>query len=193
MADLRACLPCVVALVVVASPVRAQDRAYPRVEFGGGVSGLAAVGEDGVVVLGGAGPWTTINLTRRIGAQIGAEILGGGEGSDTIGYYLTHLQLILRESPERQSRLVVSIGTGGTMMYRHRSETRITRLDGSVVVHPDFRSLMVRAPGLFSAGITRHQAISSRAAVALGVHTLVGRDAGLALRASVGLTFGGYR
>ena len=79
--------------ILAASPARAQDVGPPRVEIGGTFSGiLSIVSEDGPVVLAGAGPRVTVNVTRRFGVELLAEVLGPVEFSGTMALYQAQLE-----------------------------------------------------------------------------------------------------
>ena len=67
-----------------ASPARAQEVGPPHFEVGGIVSGLVAFAfEDGPVVVGGAGPRVTVNVTRQVALDLSAEVIGPTESSGT--------------------------------------------------------------------------------------------------------------
>jgi hypothetical protein len=94
-------------------------------------------------------------------------------------------------SPARGSgaSLFITLGAVGSFGYNSYQERRITRPDGSVVVHPGARTVVVTAPALLSVGFERRQAFSRRWSHSLAVQGYVG-PGGLTVRTAFGLSFG---
>ncbi len=182
--------------ILAASPARAQDVDPPRVEIGGTFSGiLSIVSEDGPVVLAGAGPRVTVNVTPRFGIDLLAEVLGPVEFSGTMALYQTQLEFPFRTSRDGQRTVSFTVGAVGLVSYRRTRETRIARLDGSTVVYPGFRRVQATAPTTFSIGVARDAVVGRSFSSSLAVQGYIGSVGGFAVRASVGVAFGvgGYR
>ena len=81
------------------------------------------------------------------------------------------------------------------LWYRQAPETRSPRLDGSTVVYPGYRTFRATAPTTFAIGIGRAEVVNRRVATRVGVQAYLGSLGGIAVRASVGVSFGvgGYR
>ena len=160
--------------ILVASPARAQDVTPPRIEIGGSVSGiLPVVSEDGPAILASAGPRVTINVRRRIGIDLLAEVLGPVE-SGTMALYQAQLKLPFRASGDGQRTLSFTVGAVGLASYRHTRETRITRLDGSTVVYPGFRRFQATAPTTLSIGVSRDAVVGRSFSSSLAVQGYTG-------------------
>ena len=176
--------------ILAASPARAQDVDPPRIEIGGTFSGiLSIVSEDGPAILASAGPRVTINVSRRIGIDLLAEVLGPVE-SGTMALYQAQLKLPFRASGDGQRTLSFTVGAVGLASYRHTRETRITRLDGSTVVYPGFRRFQATAPTTLSIGVSRDAVVGRSFSSSLAVQGYTGSVGGFAVRASVGVAFG---
>jgi hypothetical protein len=182
--------------ILAASPARAQDVTPPRFEIGGSFSGiLPIVYEDGPAILASAGPRVTVNLTPRFGVDLLAEVLGPVEFSGTMALYQTQLKLPFRTSRDGQRTMSFTVGAVGLASYRRTRETRIGRLDGSTVVYPGFRRFQATGPTTFSIGVA-HDAVFGRSfSSSLAMQGYIGPVGGIAVRASVGVSFGigGYR
>ena len=185
-----------VAGVLAASPARGQEVSAPHFEIGGNVSGLVAFGfEDGPAVVGGVGPRLTINVTPRLAIDLSTELIGPTESSGTTALYQTQLELPIRRSPDGKRTLSFTVGAAGIAYYRRAPERRSPRLDGSTVVYPGYRSFQVSAPTTLAIGIAREEVVSRHVATCFAVQTYLGSLGGIAVRASVGVSFGvgGYR
>jgi hypothetical protein len=185
-----------VAGVLAASPARAQDVRAPHFEVGGNVSGIVAFGvEGGAAVVGGGGPGVTINVTPRVAIDLSAEVIGPAESSGTTALYQTQLALPIRRSPDGKRTLSLTVGAAGTAWYRRAPETRSPRLDGSMVVYPGYRTFRVSAPTTLAIGVAREEVVSRHVATCLALQTYLGSLGGIAVRASIGVSFavGGYR
>ena len=168
----------------------------PHFEIGGNVSGLVAFGfDDGPAVVGGVGPRLTINLTPRVAIDLSTELIGPTESSGTTALYQTQLELPIRRSPDGKRTLSFTVGAAGIAYYRRAPERRSPRLDGSTVVYPGYRSFEVSAPTTLAIGIARKEVVSRHLATCFAVQTYLGSLGGIAVRASVGVSFGvgGYR
>ena len=182
--------------ILAASPARAQDLTPPRLEIGGTVSGiLPIVYEDGPAVLASAGPRVTVNVTPRFGVELSAEVLGPVEFSGTMALYQTQLTLPIRKSRDGERTMSFTVGAVGLASYRLTRETRIARLDGSTVVYPGYRRFQATAPNTFSIGVAREAVFGRSFSSSLAIQGYIGGIGGVALRASVGVSFGvgGYR
>jgi len=193
------CLSLATAVTLAASPVspdEASSRSRARVEIGGVVSGiLPIVSEDGPPVVVGGGPSVTVNLWRQIGIEMLAEAVGPVESSGTFGYYLTQVKVPIRKSSSGGRALSLTAGVAGAASYERIHERRIVRLDGSTVVHPGFERLRVATPNTLSVGVSGDHVFSRHASSVWAMQALIGPLAGVALRASVGVSFGvgGFR
>jgi len=182
--------------ILAASPARAQDLTPPRLEIGGTVSGiLPIVYDDGPAVLASAGPRVTVNVTPRFGVELSAEVLGPVEFSGTMALYQTQLTLPIRKSRDGERTMSFTVGAVGLASYRTTRETRIARLDGSTVVYPGYRRFQATAPNTLSIGVARAAVFGRSFSSSLAIQGYLGGVGGLALRASVGVSFGvgGYR
>jgi hypothetical protein len=182
--------------ILAASPARAQDVTPPRVEIGGSFSGiLPIVFEDGPAILASAGPRITMNVTRRFGVELLAEVLGPVEFSGTMALYQTQLKLPFRKARAGERTVSLTVGAVGLASYRRTRETRIARLDGSTVVYPGFRRFQATAPTTFAVGVAREALVGRSFSSSLAVQGYIGPLGGIAARASVGVSFGvgGYR
>ena len=182
-------------LVMSAAPVHARQERTPRVELGGAFSLLVPLVAEAPRVVLGAGPRVTVNLTPSIGVDLFAEALGPVESSTTsFGLYGFDLRMPLRRSAGFNT-LTLDVGAAGAFSYSRRDEVRVARLDGSVVVHPANRRFRAEAPGTLAIGLTRSHIVARSAAMSTAVHAYLGRVGGMAVRGSIGLTFGpgGYR
>jgi hypothetical protein len=185
-----------VAAIVGTTPARAEDVIPPRFEIGGNVSGiLPIVFEDGPVVVAGGGPRVTMNVTPRFRVELLAEVLGLLESSGTTALYQTQLKLPVSRSRDGERTVSFTVGAAGTVYYRRTRETRIVRLDGSTVVYPGFQRLQASVPNTLSFGVARDQVFGRYASSSLALQGYIGCLGGIALRASVGVSFGvgGYR
>ena len=185
-----------VAGVLAASPARGQEVSAPHFEIGGNVSGIVAFGfEDGPAVVGGGGPRVTINVTPRLAIDLSAEVIGPTESSGTTALYQTQLELPIRRSPDGKRTLSFTVGAAGTAWYRRAPEYRIPRLDGSTVVYPGYRTFQVSAPTTVAIGVAREEVVGRHVSTCFALQTYLGSLGGIAVRASVGVSFGvgGYR
>jgi hypothetical protein len=182
--------------VLAASPVRGQEVSAPHFEMGGNVSGIVAFGfEDGPAVVGGGGPRVTINVTPRLAIDLLAEVIGPTESSGTTALYQTQLELPIRRSPDGKRTVSFTIGAAGSAWYRRAPEFRRPRLDGSTVVYPAYRTFQVSAPRTIAIGVARDEVVGRHVSTCFALQTYLGALGGIAVRASVGVSFGvgGYR
>jgi hypothetical protein len=182
--------------VLAASPVRGQEVSPPHLEIGGNVSGIVAFAfDDGAAVVGGGGPRVTINVTPRLAIDLLAEVIGPTESSGTTALYQTQLELPIRRSPDGKRTLSFTVGAAGTAWYRRAPERRNLRLDGSTVVYPEYRTFQVSAPNTLAIGVAREEVVGRHLSTCFALQTYLGSLGGIAVRASVGLSFGagGYR
>ena len=181
---------------LAASPARAQEVGPPRLEIGGNVIGVVPIYfEDGPAVLGGAGPRVTLHLTPRLAIDLLAEVIGPVESSGRYALYQTQLALPIRRSPDGKRTLSFTVGAAGSAWYRRAPEFRNPRLDGSMVVYPAYRTFRVSAPTTAAIGVARQEVVARHVSTCLALQTYLGSLGGLAVRASVGVSFGvgGYR
>jgi len=181
--------------ILAATPARAQDLRTPRLEIGATFSGIVPlVVTDGPGIVGGVGPRVTVNLSPRFALEGLADVLGGLESYGTTVLYQTQLKYAVRKA-RAGPVLSFTVGAAGLAWYDHGDETRITRPDRSIGVYPGYRGFRVNPPYTFSAGLAREQVFGRHASSYLAVQGYVGEVGGIALRASVGLSFGigGYR
>jgi hypothetical protein len=182
---------------LAARTVSAQTANVPRVELGGTFSGiLPVVAADGPVFLIGGGPKLGVNLTRTIGLQGSLEMLGPFGDRDGInGVYGGDARFAIRHGPDGQRTLSITVGLAGGFQYTRRSERRVTRPDGSIVVTPAHRRLRTSDPATVVLGLAGDHVFSRRGAVSTAIQVFVGQLSGMAIRGSVGVSFGagGYR
>ena len=135
-------------LILAARTASAQTPIAPRVELGGTFSAiLPVVAADGPVFLLGGGPRLGVNLTRTLGLQGSLEMLGPFGDRDGInGIYGGDARFAVRRGQNGQRRLSITVGLAGDFQYRRRSERRVTRPDGSIVVTPAHRRLRTSNP-----------------------------------------------
>lgn len=186
----------VLAGTLAASPARGQELSPPRLEIGGNVMGVVPIFfEDGPIVLGGAGPRVTLNLTPRLAIDLLAEVIGPVESSGQYALYQTQLALPIRRSPDGKRRLSLTVGAAGSAWYRNAPEFRTPRLDGSMVVYPAYRTFRVSAPDSVAIGVARQEVVGRHVSTCFALQTYLGSLGGFALRASAGVSFGvgGYR
>ncbi len=180
--------------ILAATPARAQDLKTPRLEIGATFSGIVPlVSADGPGIVGGIGPRVTVNVSPRFALEGLADVLSGLESYGTTALYQTQLKYALRKAPA--GRVVsFTVGAAGLAWYDHGDETRITRPDRSIAVYPGYRGFRVRPPDTFTAGLAREEVFGRHTSSYLAIQGYVGA-VGIALRASVGLSFGigGYR
>ena len=183
----------VLLLLTAASSVRAEQSTPPRLELGATVSGLVPIVAEGPYVVVGVGPRLTLNAGRWLGFELGIEKVGPSESSGINALYTTQLKIPLRRGRTRTLSLLA--GAAGLVSFQHRSESRITRLDQSIVVHPSFDRVFVDPPNLPMVGIAQDVVIHRHAAASFSAQAMFGEAAGFALRGAVGITFGfgGYR
>jgi hypothetical protein len=182
--------------ILSATPARAQDLRAPRLEIGATFSGIVplVIMEDGPGIVGGVGPRVTVNVSPRFALEGLADVLAGLESYGTTALYQTQLKYALRKA--RAGRAVsFTVGAAGLAWYYHGPETRVTRPDRSIAVYPAYRRFRVDPPSTFSAGLAREQVFGRHTSSYLAIQGYVGEFGGIALRASVGLSFGigGYR
>jgi hypothetical protein len=178
-----------------ASPVQAEQRNTPRFEIGVTVSGILPLPPlEGPVVVVAAGPGFVVNLTRRLGVGVLAEVFGPGGSGYTSAVYETTVRIALRETPHRSPALSINVGAAGFAFYHRGPERRVERPDRSIVVYPAYRTLDVLRPNMLTAGVVRDQLVGSHLSTSLGVQGYLG-EGGVAMRISVGLSFvaGGRR
>lgn len=189
---IRLWLTLAVTAVCAASSARAQDAGPPRLEIGGNFSAvLPIVMADGPAVLVGGGPQLAFSITPRIGIALLAEVLGPVESAGITGLYTTQLRLPLTKS-RRTHPLALTVGIAGLFSYNPHPELRLRRPDGSIAVHPAYRSFRATAPGNLVAGVERGYGIgigrSTSGSFALqGVFGSIG---GFGVRAAAGVSFG---
>jgi hypothetical protein len=185
-----------VAGVLAASPARGQEVRAPHFEIGGNVSGLVAfLAENGPAVVGGGGPRVTINVTPRLAIDLSAEVIGGTGSSGTTALYQSQLEFPIKRSADGKRTISVTAGAAGLAWYRRAPEHRLPRLDGSRVVYPGYRTFRVNAPTTVAIGVARKAVVSRHVSTCLALQTYLGSLGGIAVRASVGVSFGvgGYR
>jgi hypothetical protein len=87
------------------------------------------------------------------------------------------------------------VGLAGDFQYTRRSERRVTRPDGSIVVTPAHRRLRTSDPATVVLGLAGDHVFSRRGALSTAIQVFVGQLSGMAIRGSVGVSFGagGYR
>ena len=186
----------VAALLLVAGLATAQEVRTPRVEIGANLSGFLPIFfPEGPVVLAGVGPRLALNISRGIGLQFYADAVGPVENIGLNGLYAGEFKIPLRHSRDRQRTLSLTMGLCAPFHYRHVSERRIPRPDGSIVVHEAHRRFRANAPTTVIVGVARDYALGRYASTNLALQAMAGPIGGVALRAAIGVSFGpgGYR
>jgi hypothetical protein len=187
----------VASAALAARTASAQSPIAPRVELGGTFSAiLPVVAADGPVFLVGGGPRLGVNLTRTIGLQGSLEMLGPFADRNGInGVYGADARFAVRHGQNGQRTLSITVGLAGGFQYLRRSERRVTRPDGSIVVTPAHRRLRTSNPATVVLGLTGDHVFSRRGALSTAIQVFVGQLSGMAIRGSVGVSFGagGYR
>jgi hypothetical protein len=181
--------------ILSATPARAQDLRTPRLEIGATFSGIVPlVITDGPGIVGGVGPRVTVNVSPRFALEGLADVLAGLESYGTTALYQTQLKYALRKA-RAGGVMSFTVGAAGLAWYDRVHETRVTRPDRSIAVYPGYRQFRVRPPDTFSAGLAREQVFGRHTSSYLAIQGYVGAMGGIALRASVGFSFGigGYR
>jgi len=179
-----------VAGILSATPARAQDLRTPRLEIGATFSGIVPlVTTDGPGIVGGVGPRVTVNVSPRFALEGLADVLGGLESYGTTVLYQSQLKYAVRKAREGPV-LSFTVGAAGLAWYDRVHETRVTRPDRSIAVYPGSRRFRVNPPYTFSAGLAREQVFGRHTSSCLAVQGYVGELGGVALRASLGLSFG---
>ena len=181
--------------ILSAMPARAQDIRTPRLEIGATFSGIVPlVIADGPGIVGGVGPRVTVNVSPRFALEGLADVLGGLESYGTTALYQAQLKYALRKARAGRA-MSFTVGAAGLAWYDHGDETRITRPDRSIAVYPGYRRFRVRPPDTLSAGLAREEVFGRHTSSYLAIQAYFGAIGGIALRASVGLSFGigGYR
>ena len=184
------------AAVLAASPAGAQEIRAPLLELGGNVSVLVPILiEDGPIAVFGAGPRVTVNITRRIGFELFSEALGPIDNSGVTALYVAQVKLPLRHSRGGARTWSFTGGVGGGIWYHRVRESRMTRPDGSIVVHPGYREIRAHSPNTITLGLTRDQVLGRSIAGSFGAQLFGGAFAGIGIRAAAGISFGpgGYR
>jgi len=191
--------------ILAASPVApaeatasldADDVKMSRFEIGGSASAiLPIVSEDVPTVVMGGGPRVTINVAPWMGIELLAEALGPVEDQGTFGVYMTQVKVPVSRSAGGGRTLSLTVGAAGAASYQVFPETRRVRFDGSTVVHPGYRRFRAVAPNSLSVGMSGRHVLSRLAAGTWDLQGLIGAVGGIAVRASVGVSFGigGYR
>jgi hypothetical protein len=179
-------------IILAAQSAAAQQAILRRVEVGGNLSALVpVVYADGPIFLVGGGPRLAVNISPGIGLQASAEVLGPfGDRTGISGLYTTEFKFPLRRSRSGERTLSFTAGVTGMFYYARRPEHRTPRHDGSVVVQPPYRQLRVGAPRSAILGLGRDHAFSRRGSISTALQLLVGEMAGIALRGTIGVSFG---
>ena len=179
-------------LILVARPATPQTANTPPVELGGTFSAiLPIVPADGSAFLIGGGPRVGVNLTRTIGMQGSLEMLGPFGDRDGInGIYGADARFAIRHRQSGQRTLSLTVGLAGGFQYMRRSERRVTRPDGSIVVTPAHRRLRTSNPVTVVLGLAGDHPFSRRGGVSTAIQMFVGQLSGMAIRGSVGVSFG---
>jgi hypothetical protein len=184
-------------LTLAARTAMAQTANGPRVELGGTFSAILPVlAGDGPGFLIGVGPKLGLNLSRTIGLQGSLEMLGPFGDRDGInGVYGADARFAVRHGQNDQRKLSITVGLAGGFQYMRRSERRVMRPDGSIVVTPAHRRLRTSGPATVVLGLAGDHVFSRRGALSTAIQVFVGQLSGMAIRGSVGVSFGagGYR
>ena len=87
------------------------------------------------------------------------------------------------------------VGAAGGASYQHIREARISRPDGSTVVHPAFRRYRTTPPNSLVFGVSQDFVANRHTAFSWGLQTFIGDVGGFAVRGTFGVSFGvgGYR
>ena len=186
-------------LFVSLSPTTAGAQALqvPRVEAGGQVGWIGAIGEC-LCVLPIVGPRLTVNISQQNAVELSVETL---TPTAPRAYGLYFLQF--KRTPRRPSNWsgitpFYTVGTGGYYNHDRVPEYREKRPDGSVVVHPAHSSGELSGLNVASVGGGLERGLSRYASIRLegsGFAVLDSHEGFLAYRvlAGVSVPIGGYR
>jgi hypothetical protein len=192
-------LPFVAALLFLSlSPATAGAQALqvPRIEAGGQVGWIGAIGEC-LCVAPIVGPRLTVNISQQNAVELSVETLTPGAPR---AYGLYFLQF--KRTPRRPSNWsgitpFYTVGTGGYYNHTNVREYRETRLDGSVVVHPAHSTGELSGLNVASVGGGLERGLSRYASIRLegSGFAVLDREGFLAYRvlAGVSVPIGGYR
>jgi hypothetical protein len=192
-------LPFVAVLLFLSlSPATAGAQALqvPRVEVGGEVGWIGAIGEC-LCVLPIVGPRLTVNISQQNAVELSVETLTPGAPR---AYGLYFLQF--KRTPRRPSNWsgitpFYTVGTGGYYNHANVREYRETRPDGSVVIHPAHSTGELSGLNVASVGGGLERGLSRYASIRLegSGFAVLDHDGFLAYRvlAGVSVPIGGYR
>jgi hypothetical protein len=175
----------------------AQLLQVPRLEVGGQVGWIGAIGEC-FCVLPIVGPRLTVNISQQNAVELSVETL---TPTAPRAYGLYFLQF--KRTPRRPSNwsgitAFYTVGTGGYYNYEKVPEYRQTRPDGSVVIHPAHSTGELSRLNIASVGGGLERGLSRYASIRLegsGFAVLDNDDGFLAYRVLAGISvpIGGYR
>jgi hypothetical protein len=175
---------------ILAAPARAEQIGAPRFEIGGTLSGVVPVHlADGPAIVASVGPRISVPVLPRLRVEALVEAMGPGE-SAAGALYETQLRLAVRKSPDRGRVISLTVGAAGAALYERVRERRDVRPDQSTVVYPGYQRFRVTAPSAFTVGVVRDQVLARHISGSLGLQGYFSRLGGVALRISLGLSFG---
>ena len=183
-------------LVLSSTIAGAQALQVPRIEVGGQVGWIGAIGEC-FCILPIVGPRLTVNISQQNAVELSIETLTPAAPR---AYGLYFLQF--RRTPSRPSTWsgitpFYTVGTGGYYEHGRVPEYRQTRADGSVVIHPAHSTGELSRLNIASVGGGLERGLSRYASIRLEGSAFAVLDNGgfLAYRvlAGVSVPIGGYR
>ena len=189
---------CAAFLVFLSSPTIAVAQAFqvPRVEVGGQVGWIGAIGEC-FCVLPIVGPRLTVNISQQNAVELSVETL---TPTAPTAYGLYFLQF--RRTPRRPPNWsgitpFYTVGTGGYYQHDKVREYRQTRPDGSVVIYPAHSTGELSRLNIAAVGGGLERGLSRYASIRLegSAFAVLDHDGFLAYRvlAGVSVPIGGYR
>jgi hypothetical protein len=197
--SVKVILPFSIALLFFSvSPTRATAQALqvPRVEVGGQVGWIGAIGKC-FCVLPIVGSRLTVNISQQTAVELSVETL---TPTAPRAYGLYFLQF--KRTPRRPSNWsgitpFYTVGTGGYYEYDKVPEHRQTRADGSIVIHPAHSTGELSRLNIASVGGGLERGLSRYASIRLegSGFAVLDNDGFLAYRvfAGVSVPIGGYR
>jgi hypothetical protein len=185
------------ALFLGPTVVGAQTFLVPRVEVGGHVGWIGAIGEC-LCALPILGPRLTVNLSQQNALEVVVETLVPGSPAAYGLYFVQYKRATRPPAHWTAIRPFYTVGTGGYYSHDSIPERRETRPDGAVVIHPAHslgevsRLNIATFGGGFERGISRYASLRLEGS---GFVILDNDDGFLAYRVVAGISvpIGGYR
>jgi hypothetical protein len=189
-------LACVSSLLMMPALGAAQDGPYrpPRVEIGGQIGSLAAIGSEGFYPIFAAGPRVSITLTDRLGLDVLGETMGNWDSDLPWFYYLQGRYTVRPEYADR-SAIFLTGGVAGSIREWDIPELRYPNPDGTITVYPGRDGLDIEAPFALVGGLGMQRTFRRYLAFRADGQAMFGFSGGWAMRGSLSLSIpiGRYR